>query len=613
MGRNDGSVIGHTKLVDNGPNSRRYNIVLISEGYRQDAGMDEMPNFHDQCNGFVRALYWTAPFHENWSAINIHRIDVRSNQSGIDDPVSCPDMTTGSGATVSTYFDGSTCGFGVRRVPSLDEWLVLDTVKRFVPEYHAVLVLLNNGTLVGAAGTLAKFSTVPGWESVAIHELGHLFGLADEYECYICNGSDSGRAWWGIFGPSEPNVTSDATRSALKWRDLVDSATALPTPASAGSGVVGAFEGARYFATGLYRPELTCKMRDKNVADYCAVCRRTIVNALKPFLSATPSLVLPQAVPATLTVRVVNQHKIVSTGGLGAYRVRFDVQSNLPPAANFTYSLRGSAMRPFPSTWPDLDVPVVLASANPYAPWVTVRGVVRVEDLDYWVPSDPAFRSAEQLVNIGFRRPALNGGVIQQNLNAADTILDSQVLALFPQMRGGRLGTQATNYYAQMEVEVDLNDPGFFTLHDNPGWTPRSVVWTPQPFKQNGNRAVYRFGRNGDWCWIQPEGGQGITVEGFVQQGLSVRVTGTDAIGQHFDITQRIDVAHTTFLWSKEFIQLPKIPKKEWPMRFERKSDAVVLEARVAGVNVVLKGYTLAIGTVQIELNNARIERAAGD
>lgn len=613
MGRNDGSIIGHTKLVDNGPNNRRYNIVLISEGYRQDAGMDELPSFHDQCNGFVRALFWTAPFHENWSAINIHRIDVRSNQSGIDDPVSCPDMTTGSGATVSTYFDGSTCGFGVRRVPSLDEWLVLDTVKRFVPEYHAVLVLLNNSTLVGAAGTLAKFSTIPGWESVAIHELGHLFGLADEYECYVCNGTDSGRAWWGIFGPSEPNVTSDATRSALKWRDLVAPATSLPTPASAGSGVVGAFEGARYFATGLYRPELTCKMRDTNVADFCAVCRRTITNALKPFLPATPSLVLPNPVPAALTARVVSQHKIVSTGGLGAYRVRFDVQSNLPPAANFTYSLRGSAMRPFPSTWPDLDVPVALASANPYAPWVTIRGVVRVQDIDYWVPSDPAFRSAEQLVNLSFRRPALNGGMIRQNLNAADTVLDSQVLELFPQMRGGRLGTQATNYYTQMEVEVDLDDPGFFTTHDNPGWIPRSVVWMPKPFKQNGNRAVYRFGRNGDWCWIQPEDGQGITVEGFVQQGLSVRVTGTDAIGQRFEIMQRIDVAHTTFLWSKEFVKLPKIPKKEWPIRFERKSDAVILEARVAGVNVVLKGYTLAIGTVQVELNAPRVERAAGD
>ena len=33
MGTHDGHVIGATKIVDNGPDNRRFNIVVVAQGY----------------------------------------------------------------------------------------------------------------------------------------------------------------------------------------------------------------------------------------------------------------------------------------------------------------------------------------------------------------------------------------------------------------------------------------------------------------------------------------------------------------------------------------------------------------------------------------------------
>ena len=121
--------------------------------------------------------------------------------------------------------------------------------------------------------------------------------------------------------PHEPNVTALLDPDHLKWKDLVQPGTPVPTPwekekfeADAReylkrrrqirkenrpeqemdalmteaekheheqfakekyAGKVGAFEGANYEAKGYYRPEIDCIMftRAKN---FCSVCRRAI-------------------------------------------------------------------------------------------------------------------------------------------------------------------------------------------------------------------------------------------------------------------------------------------------------------------------------------------------
>src|SRR5205085_9729470 len=120
----------------------------------------------------------------------------------------------------------------------------------------------------------------------------------------------------------DPNVTALLDSEKLKWRDLVESSTPLPTPwdkeafdkhareyqaerkklrdsnvpesemdklftrelewetkflgSQKYAGKVGAFEGAAYESKGLYRPEIDCIMFTRDEVGFCRVCSRAI-------------------------------------------------------------------------------------------------------------------------------------------------------------------------------------------------------------------------------------------------------------------------------------------------------------------------------------------------
>lgn len=134
---------------------------------------------------------------------------------------------------------------------------------------------------------------------VPLHELGHGgFGLADEYPYYRgcnLNPPETGHDHYTGGEPAEVNVTANTDRASLKWGDLVLPTTPLPTTVNANcaqcdtqlspvpAGTVGAFEGAKYFHCGLYRPEFDCRMNHR-AEPYCAVCQRRIRQMLQPFL-----------------------------------------------------------------------------------------------------------------------------------------------------------------------------------------------------------------------------------------------------------------------------------------------------------------------------------------
>ena len=108
MTTSDGSVLGTTKIVDNGPPSRRWNLVVLGDGYQ--AG--QLAQYATDVQGLVDALFATAPFDRLRNAINVYRVNVTSTDSGADDPAACG----GSGATARTYFDASFCNNGIRRL-----------------------------------------------------------------------------------------------------------------------------------------------------------------------------------------------------------------------------------------------------------------------------------------------------------------------------------------------------------------------------------------------------------------------------------------------------------------------------------------------------------------
>lgn len=283
MSAEDGGVVGVTTVVDGGPSSSRFDVVITGDGYTAE----ELPSFAGRVEAFCERFFAAAPFDVLRPLVNVHRLDVASAESGADDPLTCPDGTTGSGAAPRTFFDASFCGGGSRRLLTVDTAAVLAVAGAHVPAYDMVFVQVNAARYGGSGGAVAVFSAHPDAAEIALHELGHTaFGLADEYPAKAgCERPDPGHDRHPGPEPDYPNVTLDPL--AAKWAAMVRSPTPLPTmtnpdpsrcderPSPVPAGTVGAFEGADYHRGGVYRPEYDCRMRTL-AAPFCAVCQREI-------------------------------------------------------------------------------------------------------------------------------------------------------------------------------------------------------------------------------------------------------------------------------------------------------------------------------------------------
>jgi len=366
----DGVVVGTTRIVDHGDPARRFNLVLLAEGFQAA----ELPAFHTACDAFVDTLFATAPFGELWCALNVYRVDVASTDSGADDPAACGDGTAGSGATPRTFFDATFCFANTRRLLVGDEALALATAQAAVPGVPVqVAVIVNSAQYGGAGGGVAWFSRDPRASEIGIHELGHsAFTLGDEYADVI----DRFTGAEPLAQADRPNVTSDTGRATTKWADLILPATPLPTmsnpdatcttfdarPSTVAAGTVGLFEGAGRARCGLYRAEQSCGMRVLG-QPFCAVCRRVIRQVLRPFL------------PATLAARTGVQF----TGTLDAGRTRAWFTHHWPACwqVAWTVAPRSLTVAPPGQPGPDLRcrVRVERASREHVTYWIAVTNL----------------------------------------------------------------------------------------------------------------------------------------------------------------------------------------------------------------------------------------------
>lgn len=273
----NGRIAGTVKVVDNGPGNVRWDLVILGDGFVES----ELPGYELVVRGVVDALFAAAPFTELRGAINIHRVDGISDESGIE-----PNVTR------RTVFN-SNFGGGLSRLILADRMAVVDVVTREVPLWNATLLIVNSTTYGGSGGFIPVVSTAASVAEVALHEMGHShFLLADEYP-YYAGCSELGHDRYSGAEPAEPNVTRD--KNGAKWRHLIATGTRIPTTRNANctrcdaqaspvpAATVGTFEGARYFKCGLFRPSFNCRM---NVLGqpFCAVCQDAIRNVLTPFV-----------------------------------------------------------------------------------------------------------------------------------------------------------------------------------------------------------------------------------------------------------------------------------------------------------------------------------------
>lgn len=310
MSTSDGTISSTTKIVDHGPDTSRYVIAILGDGYQTS----ELNQYHQDVQSFVNTLQDTRPFSDLWCAINVVRVDVTSTDSGADDPLTCADGSAGSGATPRTYFDSTFCGSsGVRRALTCNTATAQAVAAAQVTSVDVVMVIVNSPLYGGTGGAVATFSTHPSSVQIGIHEMGHTaFGFADEYEYLAgCASGETTQNTYSSGEPPKPNITINTNSSTIKWNaELTAAADALPTTANANcancdsqanpraANYVGAYEGANTFHCGCYRPSFNCYMRNLGVP-FCAVCERFIRNAMAFFMPAT--VPLTWANPPTIT------------------------------------------------------------------------------------------------------------------------------------------------------------------------------------------------------------------------------------------------------------------------------------------------------------------------
>ncbi len=607
MGANDGAILAFRQLMNSGANHLRYNIVLVSEGYTEA----EIPLFQSHCRRFLRKLFWTAPFSSMRCTFNVFALEVSSSESGVDDPLNCGDGSTGSGATPATFFDSTMCGDGsVRRVVKVDSGLVRNRVAGFLPQANSILVLVNSSIHGGLQTDVAIFTTGPGWEDTALHEYGHVLGLADEYGCYVCNGTDDGRTYdWfdaiiqGYGLPNEPNVTTEVPEAQLKWRSEVTSGTTVPTPpGSVPAGTVGMFESAKYYDFGLFRPEEFCAMRTAS-APFCAVCRTALTAELAPW-TPTTACVTPVATPASVMLNAWNRGKVMIAAGKGGYEVALDATTNLPATPVWTYRLDGGAWTAMPVTR-IIQVPVnKLPGTYVYNHSVDVRAKVTVADLDYWVPGTSAFTTAQATDPIALRQPDNAASRIiadyDNNGNVAGT--GSATINLGGVKAGnGWLYVGTRKRYTRLAMRLHL-DAGYFGPDDHSGWNLQNMKWTPPPDQSSGLTAFYEvnFDAN-DLCWLVSD--PTTVVDPGV--GFPISVTGKDAIGQSFNVKGRLIPTNMEYRRSISTIQIARIPEWEWPMQLDVPEN--ILDLEFEGVMITLSEDVLRIDDLEVELNDARV------
>jgi hypothetical protein len=304
-------------VVENGLPATKVDLLFLAEGYTKD----QLDKFHADAKRLAGILFSLEPFKSRKKDFNVWAVDNTSSLSGVSRP-RAGQFRRNNTTTEYNSFDSE------RYVLSFDNAALRDVAS--AAPYDFIEILVNEkqyggGGIYNFQATAAVDSGYAGY--LITHEFAHHFAaLADEYftspVAYETGGSVHPE-------PYEPNVTALHDPAKLKWKDLVEEGTPLPTPwnkkgwleyqadyserraelrarnveesvmdeffdndkvhateflsGEKYAGKVGAFEGASYEADGLYRSEADCIMFTRDDVGFCRVCSRAIERVIDQY------------------------------------------------------------------------------------------------------------------------------------------------------------------------------------------------------------------------------------------------------------------------------------------------------------------------------------------
>jgi len=262
--------------------ANRVDMLLLGDGYTnaQQAQFDaDAQVLHD-------AFFGMTPYKEYASFVNWTTGFVASNQSGADHPPYQAGCTTSAccadaeaqtdilaGQFVDTAFDATFCTAQIHRLVTVNGSKVFTAAAAY-PNWDKIIVVVNDPIYGGSGGSFSATTTNASASQIVLHEYGHSFSrLADEYSSpypgYPACSDISGSAH------CEPNVTDQTSAAQVKWSSWFNPSNPIPTPT--GHSGVGLFQGARYLASGMYRPvDTQCIMQYLGMP-FCPVCAQAYV------------------------------------------------------------------------------------------------------------------------------------------------------------------------------------------------------------------------------------------------------------------------------------------------------------------------------------------------
>jgi len=316
------------ELHKSGTPHDKVDIVLIAEGYTKE----EENKFFSDAKRFTKVFFNQEPYKTYIKSFNIYAVYKPSAESGCDEP--------SYGIFKNTALSASFDSLGSARYLLTEDNKSLRDIAAAAP-YDAIIILVNQKRY-GGGGIYNLYAVTVSdnqWSDyIFLHEFGHSFaGLADEY--YTSSVAYNEFYPKGI-EPLEPNITALLDPNQLKWKDLCSPNIEIPTPwekeefdkmdieyqkvreelnkkiaklkrekadpdkiqaieneaeqlskehaqkidnylnNSKFKNKVGAFEGAGYSSTGLYRSMVDCIMFSKGVKPFCKACQKAIIKKI---------------------------------------------------------------------------------------------------------------------------------------------------------------------------------------------------------------------------------------------------------------------------------------------------------------------------------------------